>query len=271
MKKILVLCTILCVSLLTCLTSCGGEKNEKVIKVGASPSPHADILNCEAVVNYIASKGYTLEVVEFEDYVMPNMALNDKTIDANYFQHVPYLETEMALKGYKFSVACEVHNEPLNLYGKSAKTDWSNTTVYIVNDASNVERAFKLLLANGLIDSYSVDNFDADYPVYTSSIGVKIRCIDPGLLRFQVEDGGYAVIPGNFALNAWGASGAQNYKIFGESTTAAHPNIVAVRTEDLGSEKIKVLVEALSQPDVQLYIEQTYGATVNYLFKSYLA
>lgn len=268
MKKIISLFTLLSVFLLTSLCSCGSD-SKNVIKVGASPSPHADILNCKAVKDYVESQGYTLEVVEFEDYVLPNMALADETIDANYFQHIPYLNQEIAEKGYQFSVACEVHNEPLNLYGKTFKNDWSNTTVYIVNDASNVERAYKLLLSKGLIDSYSVENFDADYPVYTSKIGVKIKCIDPGLLRFQVEDGGYAVIPGNFAINAW-AGASSNYRIFGETITEAHPNIIAVRTEDLGSEKIKVLVDALSQEGVKEFIEQTYGATVNYLFKSYL-
>lgn len=269
MKKVLNIFTLLCFLLLTSLCSCG--KDENVIKVGASPSPHSDILSCKAVTDYIESKGYELEIVEFDDYIMPNIALNDKTIDANYFQHIPYLNKEVSEKGYKISVACEVHNEPLNLYGKTSKTDWSNTTVYIINDASNVERAFQLLKVKGLIDSYSVENFDADYPVYTSSIGVKVKCIDAGLLRFKVEEGGYAVIPGNYALNAWGVSGAQIYRIFGETTLEAHPNIIAVRTEDLDSEKTKILVEALSQEAVREYIEANYGVTVNYLFKSHLA
>ena len=267
MKKIFCLCALLCV-LLTSLCSC--VDNSKVIKVGASPSPHTDILSCKAVTDYIESKGYRLQVIEFEDYIMPNIALNDKTIDANYFQHIPYLEQEKSEKNYQFSAACEVHNEPLNLYGKTKKTEWNNTTIYITNDKSNVERAYKLLVANGIIDTYSVENFDADYPVFTSSIGATVKCLDPGLLRFQVEDGGYAVIPGNFALNAWGTNGALEYKILGETTQQSLPNIIAVRTEDLNSEKIRVLVEALSQEAVKEYIEQTYGVTVNYLFKSYL-
>ena len=265
MKKILGFIFVL-ISLL-CLTSCGGS-DDKTIVVGATPSPHAEILNSKAVQDYITSLGYTLEVKVYQDYVTPNKALNDGGIDANYFQHIPYLEEEIATKGYDLAVACKVHNEPLNLYGKEAKTDWSNTTINIINDASNVERAFKLLLANGLIDSYNVEDFNAQHPVYTSKIGVKIKCIDAGLLHQKVSEGGYAVIPGNYALTAWGASKAAEYKVFGESTDVAYPNIIAVRTEDLNSDKIKVLVEALSQPEVKAFIEANYGPTVNYVFEA---
>ena len=265
MKKIWV--GLLSLVLVLCLSACGGS-NEKKIVVGATPSPHAEILNSDAVQDYIKEKGYTLEVKVYQDYVTPNKALNDGGIDANYFQHVPYLESEIAAKNYELSVACQVHNEPLNLYGLEAKTSWENTKVYIINDASNVERAYKLLVANGLIDSYSVENFNAQHPVYTSSIGVTIECIDAGLLHNKVSEGGYAVIPGNYALTAWGASKAAEYKVFGESTDVAYPNIIAVRTEDLDSEKIKVLVEALSQPEVKAFIEANYGPTVNYVFEA---
>lgn len=267
MKKILV--CLFTLVLLVCLTACGGN-NEKKIIVGATPSPHAEILNSEAVQNYIKSKGFELEVKVYQDYVTPNKALNDGGIDANYFQHIPYLEEEIATKGYDLAVAAKVHNEPLNLYGKDAKTDWSNTKVYIINDASNVERAYKLLVAQGLLKSYSVENFNAQHPVYESEIGVTIECIDAGLLHQKVSEGGYAVIPGNYALTAWGATKAAEYKVFGESTEVAYPNIIAVRTEDLNSEKIKVLVEALSQPEVKKFIEDTYGPTVNYVFESLL-
>lgn len=261
--------SLLTLVLLVCLASCGGN-DEKTIVVGATPSPHAEILNSDAVQNYIKAQGYTLEVKVYQDYVTPNKALNDGGIDANYFQHIPYLEEEIATKGYDLAVACKVHNEPLNLYGKETKTDWSNTTINIINDASNVERAYKLLLANGIIDSYSVENFNAQHPEYTSSIGVTIQCIDAGLLHQKVAEGGYAVIPGNYALTAWGASKAAEYKVFGESTEVAYPNIIAVRNEDLDSAKIKVLVEALAQPEVKAFIEETYGPTVNYVYESLL-
>ena len=144
MKKLLV--SLFVLVLFVCLVGCGS--NEKTIIVGATPSPHAEILNSEAVKSYIESKGYKLEVKVYQDYVTPNKALNDGGIDANYFQHIPYLEEEISTKGYDLAVAAKIHNEPLNLYGKEKKTDWKDTKVYIINDASNVERAYKLLVAN---------------------------------------------------------------------------------------------------------------------------
>ena len=182
MKKVIYLLTLISLVLVGTLCSC--EDNEKVIRVGATPAPHAQILNSKVVHDYVKSKGYELKVVVYQDYVTPNKALNDGGIDANYFQHIPYLNEEIANKNYKLSVACEVHNEPLNLYGKENKSDWSNTKIHIINDASNVSRAFELLKVNGLIDSYSVENFNAQSPVNTSSIGVTIECIDAGLLRY---------------------------------------------------------------------------------------
>ena len=266
MKKILF--ALVCVLALTLALTPAEDPN--TIRVGVSPSPHAQILNSKPVQSYISSKGYNLRVVVYNDYITPNKALNDKGLDANYFQHIPYLEEEIASKGYDISVACEVHNEPLNLYGKKNKDSWNNTRIYIVNDKSNVERAFELLKVNGLITSYDVKNFNAQNPIYESQIGVTIECIDPGLLHFKVEEGGYAVIPGNYALNAWDTEKAIEYKLFGENIETAHPNIIAIRTEDLDNTKIKILVEALSQPEVKEYIENTFGPTVNYVFKSYL-
>ena len=111
MKKVLL--SIFAFILLFSLASCGND--EKTIVVGATPSPHAEILNSDAVQDYIKSKGYTLEVKVYQDYVTPNKALNDGGIDANYFQHIPYLEEEIATKGYDLAVAAKVHNEPLKL------------------------------------------------------------------------------------------------------------------------------------------------------------
>lgn len=246
------------------LVACGDDA--KTIVVGASPSPHSEILNSEAVKSYIESKGYKLKVKEYQDYVLPNRALNDGSIDANYFQHIPYIEKQIADYGYEISAVCTVHNEPLNLYGKVKTTDFTNKKVYIIDDASNVERAYKLLVDNNIIKTYSVENFDKQHPVYTSDINVTIECVDSGLLARHVSDGGYAVIPGNYALNAWDTTTATNYRILGESTEVAYPNIIATRNENVKSDKTNILVEALSQPAVKAFIESTFGPTVNYSF-----
>lgn len=265
--SILMVIAMICTTVFV-FVGCSG-KDDKTIIVGATPSPHAEILNSKAVQDYIKSKGYTLVVKVYQDYVTPNKALNDGGIDANYFQHMPYLSMEIEEKGYDLAVACYVHNEPLNLYGKTElpNLDGEETIVFnIINDASNVERAYKLLQANGIITSYSVESFDAQHPVYTTEHNIEIVCIDPGLLHNKVDDGGYAVIPGNYALTAWSTEKATEYRIFGESTDVAYPNLIAVKTSNKNSEKIKVLVEALGQEAVKKFIEETYGPTVNYCY-----
>ena len=266
MKKLLSIITLL-ICILS-LSSC--KKDESTLYVGATPSPHAEILKSDAVQNYFKERGYKLEVKVYQDYATLNKALNDKGIDANYFQHENFLNEEIKNYGFDLSVACLVHNEPLNLYGKTYKEDFSGETIYIINDKSNVERAFKLLLASGLIDSYDVTNFNAGRPVYTSSKNVKIECLEAGLLNIKVNQGGYAVIPGNYALNAWGTKTATSYKILGETTDVALPNVIAVRTESLNNPLIKVLVDALGEEEVKEFIESTYGPTVNYVYKSNL-
>ncbi|MCQ3035175.1 MAG: MetQ/NlpA family ABC transporter substrate-binding protein [Bacilli bacterium] len=250
------------------LTGCN---DVKTIRVGASPSPHSEILKSDVVKNYIENAGYKLKVVEYQDYITPNKALNDGGIDANYFQHIPYLEEEVATKGYAISAVAKVHYEPLNLYGKTKITDFTGKTVNVINDVSNLDRALELLKDKGLIDTYNLDNFDTSHPEasYTSSIGVTVKCVDNGLLTNKVEDDGYAVIPGNFALTKWGSAKAIEYCVFGESKEVAgkKANIIATRTSDVASEKTKVLCEALSQDGVGDFITAKYGPTVVYSYE----
>ena len=256
--------------LLMVASLCGCGDNSKTIRVGASPSPHADILNSSMVKQYVESKGYNLKVIEYQDYVTPNKALNDEGIDANYFQHIPYLNEEVSSKNYQISPACTVHYEPLNLYAKNEINDYTNKKISIVNDVSNVERALALLKANSLIDDYNMEGFNAQRPNdYVSGSVVTLECIDPGLLANKVNDDGIAIIPGNYALNAWGASLATTYKRFGETKEVAgqKANIIAVKTINLQSEKTKVLCEALAQESVKTFIEDTYGPTVVYSYE----
>ena len=271
MKKLgLLLLIVISSSLFAC--DIGGN-GEKVITVGASPTPHSAILNSEVVKSYIESKGYTLNVIRYEDYVTPNKALNDQGIDANYFQHTPYLLKEVSEKEYQLSVACEVHYEPLNLYSKTAVSSYDELTISIVNDFTNVERALALLKANSIISDYTMTDFNTsnpnDYITKVDGINVTLECLDPGLLTNKVNYDGVAIIPGNYALNAWGAEIASSYKQLGESEEVAGKlaNILAVRTDDLRSEKTNILCEALSQEEVGTFINENYGPTVVYSYK----
>jgi len=269
MKKLTLLLPILTLAA-TGLTSCN---NAKVIRVGASPSPHSEILNCDAVTSYIKNAGYKLKVVEYDDYVTPNRALNDGGIDANYFQHIPYLEEEIAEKNYSLTAVAKIHYEPLNLYGKSAPESYEGKEINLINDTSNLERALQLLQANELIDTYTIEGFDTSHPenYYTTSKNITLKCIDSGLLTNKVDDDGLAVIPGNFALTKWGSAKAIQYCLFGETEAVAgrKANIIAARTKDAKSDKIKVLCDALNQEAVGTFITEQYGPTVVYSY-SYL-
>jgi len=268
MRKVNLLPVVL-LSVSSLLSACDNSGLEK-IKVGASPTPHAAILESNIVKDYLVLKGYELEVIVYQDYVTPNKALNDGGIDANYFQHIPYLEKEVATKGYNLGVACEVHYEPLNLYSKNKVEDFVGKTVSIINDKSNVERALALLKANNIIEGYDIANFNVSKPNdYVTGSKVTLECLDPGLLANKVNDDGIAVIPGNYALTAWGADKALQYKVLGESKEVAgqKANIIAARKDDLQSPKIMALVDALSQPALENFIIENYGPTVVYSFK----
>jgi D-methionine transport system substrate-binding protein len=246
----------------------GCDNPDKIIVVGATPSPHAEILNSQVVQKYIKEQGFKLKIKVYQDYVTPNKALNDGGIDANYFQHIPYLQEEIETKGYNISAVAKIHYEPLNLYSKNEVISYTNAKISIVNDISNVTRAFELLKVFKIIDSYDVTNFNAQHPVYTTTNNVTIQCIDPGLLHHKVEDGELAVIPGNYALTAWGGTKATDYRVLGETEAVAgqKSNIIASRSNDINSEKINVLVGALAQASLGQFIQDSYGPTVVYSF-----
>lgn len=131
----------------------GGSKEDKTIKVGASPTPHAEIL--EAAKPVLEKEGYELEVVEYDDYVLPNDALADGSLDANYFQHIPYLETTVKEKDYDLTYCAKVHIEPMGVYSnkiKSLDEVKDGAKVSVPNDSTNEARALQLLAANGLIE-----------------------------------------------------------------------------------------------------------------------
>ncbi|MBQ3561273.1 MAG: metal ABC transporter substrate-binding protein, partial [Oscillospiraceae bacterium] len=154
MKKLTAL--VLALILVFSFAACSSGSDEKTIKVGASPAPHAEIL--EVAKEVLAADGWTLEIVEFTDYVLPNETLTAGEIDANYFQHTPYLDTYNAEHGTDIASAAVIHYEPLGIYpGKTASLDAiaDGATIAVPNDGSNEARALYLLQDLGLI---TVDN-----------------------------------------------------------------------------------------------------------------
>lgn len=278
MKKItsLILALVLAFSLVS-LSACGGKTNndntasgdDKVITVGASATPHAEIL--EQVKQVLADEGYELKIVTYDDYVLPNQALADGTLDANYFQHKPYLDSFNAKNGTSLVSAGIIHYEPFGIYGNGV-TDLKDlakgATIIIPADDSNETRALFLLQQEGLIKL--PDDADAAKGVSTLDIvddgGYNIVTVQADTVPAQLKNasaGTIAVINGNYALAA-GLNISDALATENADGTAAqtYANIIAVRAGDENSPKTQALLKALKTDAVKQYIADTYNGAV---------
>lgn len=261
MKKLIaLLIALLVISTLSACTS----SNAKVIKVGASPAPHAEIL--ELIKPLLAEKGYTLEIVEFTDYVLPNTTLQEGDLDANYFQHVPYLEYFNEKNGTTLVSVLAVHFEPLGLYpGKSSTIESipDGATIAVPNDATNEHRALNLLASLGWItldpavtEGATVQNIIANPKNLTI-----VEIVAENLVN-TLQDVDYAVINGNYALEA-DITGSVLITEDKDSVAAqTYANILAVKAGNEDDAKTKALIEALSSDEVKTFIEETYYPVV---------
>lgn len=255
-------------SLAVGLTGCGAQKQGPVkegsIVVGASPSPHAQIL--EAVSEQLAQKGYQLEIKEFTDYIMPNTALEDGELDANFFQHQPYLTDFNEKNGTKLVSAAAIHFEPLGIYGGKT-ADLADlpegAQIAVPNDTTNEARALWLLQAQGIIEVDEQAGLEATKQDITSNPkNVEIVEMEAAQLPRALADVYFAVINGNYAVAAEIADQVLVTEDKDSEAAKQYANIVAVREGDENREDIKALVEALQSDEVKAYIEETFGSTV---------
>lgn len=255
-------------SLAVGLTGCGAQKQGPVkegsIVVGASPSPHAQIL--EAVSEQLAQKGYQLEIKEFTDYIMPNTALEDGELDANFFQHQPYLTDFNEKNGTKLVSAAAIHFEPLGIYGGKT-ADLADlpegAQIAVQNDTTNEARALWLLQAQGIIEVDEQAGLEATKQDITSNPkNVEIVEMEAAQLPRALADVDFAVINGNYAVAAEIADQVLVTEDKDSEAAKQYANIVAVREGDENREDIKALVEALQSDEVKAYIEETFGSTV---------
>ena len=241
----------------------------KEIVVGASPAPHAEILN--AAKEVLASKGYELKIVEYTDYVQPNNALDSGDLDANYFQHKPYLDSFNAQNGTKLVSAGAIHYEPFGIYaGKTASLEElpDKATVLVPNDVSNEARALLLLEAQGLIklkDGVGLEATKNDIVENTKNLDIVE--LEAAQLPRSISDGDIAVINGNYAIEA-GLKVSDALATEDSQSLAAttYGNVVAVREGEESSDATKALVEALTSPEVKQFMEETYEGAVVPLF-----
>ena len=280
MKKTIsiILVAVLC---LAAFTACGNTKaattaasaTDKTIKIGASSTPHAEIL--EAVKEALAADGYTLDIVVYDDYILPNKGLADGELDANYFQHTPYLNSYNASNGTNLASAALIHYEPFGLYGNGVSDLTAlaeGTTIIIPADDSNETRALLLLQQEGLIklpDDATAEKGISHLDIVDNG-GYSIQPVQADTVPsiFASSDKGtLAVINGNYALQA-GLKVADAIAIEDASGDAAqtYANIIAVRTGEENSEKITALINALKTDAVKQFIADSYNGAVVAIF-----
>jgi D-methionine transport system substrate-binding protein len=242
----------------------GSASAESALKVGVSPVPHGEILEFVAD-NLAAAQGLKLEIVEFNDYVQPNVALRDEQLDANYFQHVPYLEEEVAAKGYTFTPLQPVHIEPLGAYSKKVKSLAEvpdGGVVAIPSDPSNSGRALSLLATNGLItlkDGAGVKATEAD--ITANPKNLKFEALESAQLPRSLDDTALSVINGNYAIET-GLTPAKDALALEKGENNPYANLLVVRTGDENDLRVVKLEKLLHSPEVKKFIEDKYAGSV---------
>ncbi len=232
------------------------------LKVGATPVPHAELLNL--VKDDLKTQGVDLKVVDFTDYVTPNLALADGEIDANFFQHYPYLEKFVTERGLKLVSAAKIHVEPLGVFSRkyTKLEDIPNkATIAIPNDPSNGGRALILLHNKGLIKLADPNNLYAtEFDIVENPKNLKFKPIEAPQLPRVLPDVDAAVINGNYALEAGFSPVKEALTLEGEESPYA--NIIAVREGEEKREDIVKLINALQSEKVKQYILDNYNGGV---------
>ncbi len=271
MKKIIAL--LAAVLMLTVLTAgCGDKKaaapatpaadKKVVLKVGATPVPHAEIL--KAIQPLLAKDGIELKIVEFTDYVRPNVALAEKELDANFFQHLPYLQQFAADRKLDLVSLIAVHIEPMGVYSKKIKSVNevpNGGIVAIPNDPTNGGRALSILAQAGLIkmkDGVGVKGTVKD--VTDNPKKLVFKELEAPQLPRSLDDVTLAVINSNYALEA--KLNPTKDALFIEKKESPYANILAIRKGDEKRPELVKLAKALTSPDVKKFIEDKYKGAV---------
>ena len=270
MKKTIsiLLALVLCVGI---LAGCGSKKaEEKTITVAASPTPHAEILKVAADV--LAKDGWTLQVTEYADYVVPNNVVEDGEMDANYFQHQPYLDTFNAENKTHLVSVAQVHYEPFGIYPgtKSAIADLADgDKIAIPNDGSNRARALLLLEAQGIIKLAEGVGVQATVlDITEKTVDVEIVEMEAAQIAGVRDSVALAVINGNYALNAGLNAGKDAIATEdpGSVSATTYANILVVKEGNEKTAKTEALKKALLSTEVKDYINSTYKGAVVPIF-----
>jgi D-methionine transport system substrate-binding protein len=252
------------------LTACGSDSGSSKdsasdpLVVAASPTPHAEILDF-VKKNLAAKAGLNLEVKEFSDYVTPNTATEDGSVDANYFQNQPYLDDFNKKKGTHIVPVVTVHLEPLGLYSSKLKTAGAlkaGATIALANDAVNEARGLKLLAANGLITlKDGVGNEATPADITGNPKNLKFKELEAAQLPRSLDDVDAAVINGNYAISA-GLKPAKDALVLESATDNPYGNFLAVKKGNEKDPRVLKLKKLLTSEAVRKFIEDTYDGSV---------
>ena len=273
MKKVFALIAAFAFSALA-LAGCGGQQSAssgassaasgaKTLKVGATAVPHAEIL--EAAKPLLEKEGITLEIVEFNDYVQPNLALNDKELDANYFQHEPYLKNFMdEHKEVKLKNAAGIHIEPMGVYSKKIKKLdelKDGATIAIPNDPTNGGRSLLLLEKAGIIKlKEGVGEKATVGDIAENKKNIKFQEVEAAQVPRTLDDVDAAVINSNFAMQV--NLDPTKDAMFIEDSTSPYVNIIAVREGDENRPEIQALIKVLHSDEIKQFITEKYKGAV---------
>ncbi len=249
------------------LSGCGaGGGDDKTIKVAASATPHAEVL--EQAKAILSEQGYDLQVTVFDDYVQPNEVVESGDFDANYFQHIPYLDSFNAEKGTHLVNAGGIHYEPFGIYPgtKAALSDVADgDSVAVPNDTTNEARALLLLQDNGLITLKEGAGLNATVnDIAENPHNLEIVELEAAQVPRVVDEVAFVVLNGNYALEA-GFSVAKDAIAYEKSDSEAaktYVNVIAVKEGNEGAAKIKALVDVLKSDAIKNYINDTYDGAV---------
>ncbi len=260
MKKVLTLTLTLALAL--SLTACGGKEENTTISVAASTTPHAEIL--EVCVPILAEKGFTLEIHEYSDYVIPNTAVEDGEETANYFQHQPYLDDFNAERGTHIVGVAGVHVEPMAIYaGKTDSLDAlpDGASIAVPNDATNEGRALLLLESQGLIKLREDAGLTATpNDIVENPKNLVFQEVEAMTLTSILSDVNLAVINSNYALGA-GFNPVKDSLVI-ESADSPYVNILAVKEGNEQNEAVLALVDALHSDTVRDFINEKFDGAV---------
>lgn len=274
MKKRILAFTLTAVLGLAALTGCGTKDSSssdsaetKEIVVGATIKPHAEILNSDAVKTKLEEAGYTLKVVEYTDYVQPNTATQDGSLDANFFQHQPFLDDYNESNGNALVSVAKIHYEPLGLYAgkKTSLDDIEGSVIAVPNDSSNEARALQMLEEAGLIKLEKDAGLHATVKdIVENPNNLTFKEIESAQTVLVLQDVDFAVVNGNYALDAGLDVNKDALLVESADSKGAdlYANILVVKKGNEEKEKIKALVDALTSDEVKTFINDSYAGAV---------